>query len=200
MSAEVVPSPTVPERTCQSDERGHVGAIPIHGHGCRGPRAVRGVSEDGPGGLASESKVGKTRSASSVLKFDIAVLFNRHLLERLHRTFQQSDVVGSARLAIQTAARGLGASDALLLLAELATRQIFKGGGRNVGRRGGVEVACARAGERGKSGSNECAKAHEVVKRGLRRPGHLHAATYGASSPRRRHGRAWRRWRFRRGR
>src|SRR5262245_11749984 len=102
-------------------------------------------------------------AASSVLKFDIAVLFNRHLLERLHRTFQQSDVVGSARLAIQTAARGLGASDALLLLADLAARQIFKGRGRNVGRRGGVEVACARAGERGESNGNICVKARHVV-------------------------------------
>src|SRR5262249_57735555 len=105
MSAEVVPSPTVPERTCQSDERGHVGAIPIHGHGCRGPRAVRGVSEDGPGGLASESKVGKTRSASSVLKFDIAILFNRHLLERLHRAFEQRDVVRIPPLVCQATAR-----------------------------------------------------------------------------------------------
>src|SRR5262249_23252059 len=163
MSAEVVPSATVPERTCQSDERCYAGATPIHGHGCRGPRAVRGVAEDGPGGLASESKVGKTRSASSVLKFDIAILFNRHLLERLHRAFEQRDVVGIAWLAIQAAARGLGAGDALLLLADLATRQIFKGRGRNVGRRGIVEMACARADERGESSSNVCAKAHDVV-------------------------------------
>src|SRR5262249_45047821 len=103
-------------------------------------------------------------AASSVLKFDIAVLFNRHLLERFHRALQQSGVVGIPWLAVETAARGLGASDAFLFLAELATRQIFKGRGRNVGRCGGVEVACARAGERGKSGSNECAKAHEVVR------------------------------------
>src|SRR5262249_35201506 len=168
MSAEVVPSPTVPERTCQSDERGHVGAIPIHGHGCRGPRAVRGVSEEAPGGLASRrlgsgSKVAQPRPASSVLKFDIAILFKRHLLERLHRAFEQRHVVGIARLAVQTAARGLGAGDALLLLADLATGQIFKGRGRNVSRRRGVEVAGARARERGESGSDVCAKAHEVV-------------------------------------
>ena len=55
-----------------------------------------------------------------MLKVDIAVLCNRHLLERFHRAFQQSDVVGIPRLAVETAARGLGARDALLLLADLA--------------------------------------------------------------------------------
>src|SRR5262249_60698815 len=53
---------------------------------------------------------------SSVLKFDIAVLFNRHLLERFHRAFQQRDVVGISGLAVEAAARGLGACDAFLLL------------------------------------------------------------------------------------
>src|SRR5262245_36133586 len=114
-------------------------------------------------GTAGRGKPARA-AASSVLKFDIAVLFNRHLLERFHRALQQSRVVGIPRLAVETAARGLGASDAFLLLAELATRQIFEGRGRNVGRRGGVDVALARAGERGEPSSNECAKAHEVVR------------------------------------
>src|SRR6516225_7625808 len=105
----------------------------------------------------------RARPASSVLKFDIAILFNRHLLERLHRAFEQRHVVGIARLAVQTAARGLGAGDALLLHADLATRQIFKGRRRNVGRRGIVEMTGARAGERGESGSNVWAKAHDVI-------------------------------------
>src|SRR5262249_33253372 len=118
---------------------------------------------------------------------------------RLHRALQQSGVVGIPRLAVQTAARGLGAGDPLLLLAELATRQIFKGRGRNVGRGGGVEVACTRARERRESGRNECAKAHDVVTWGLSRPGHLHAATYGASSRRRVEGRASRGWPLRAG-
>src|SRR5262245_57522863 len=110
-------------------------------------------------------QVGETgAAASSVLKFEIAVLFNRHLLERFHRALEQSGVVGIPGLAVETTARGLGASDAFLLLAELATRQMFEGRGRNVGRSGGVDVALARAGERGEPSSNECAKVHEVVR------------------------------------
>src|SRR5262249_60640365 len=54
-------------------------------------------------------RLAKTRLASSVLKFDIAILFNRHLLERLHRAFKQRHVVGISRLAVLTAARGRGA-------------------------------------------------------------------------------------------
>src|ERR1700757_4816359 len=99
-------------------------------------------------------------AASSVLKFDIAVLFNRHLLERFHRAFQQRDVVGIPRLAVDAAARGLGARDTLLLLADLATRQMFEGRGRNVGWGNIIGLACARARERGESSGNVSAKAH----------------------------------------
>src|SRR5262245_30371222 len=108
-------------------------------------------------------ETGAGAAASSVLKFDIAVLFNRHLLERFHRALQQSGVVGIPRLAVEMAARGLGASDALLFLAELATRQIFKGGGRNVDWGNVIGLARAPAGERCESSRNVCAKAHDVA-------------------------------------
>src|SRR5215831_6414432 len=170
MGAEVVPCPTVPERTCQSDER--------RGRG-------RGISEEAPGALgASRTKVrtagrGKpVRAAgSSVLKFDIAALFNRHLLERFHRALQQRDVVGIPRLAVKAAARGLGACDAFLLLADLATRQMFEGRGRNVAWGNVIGLACARAGERGEAGGKACAKAHDFARSGWWRRRHLHAAT-----------------------
>ena len=48
-------------------------------------------------------------------------------------------------------ARGLGARDALHLLPELTTRQIFICRGRNVDRRDGIGLARAGAGECGKS-------------------------------------------------
>src|SRR5262249_39112452 len=99
---------------------GDPSARPNHG------RMSRAVGADGHfGGSAGragrEPRQGRDRrsretgagaAASSVLKFDIAVLFNRHLLERFHRALQQSGVVGIPRLAVETAARGLGASDA----------------------------------------------------------------------------------------
>src|SRR5207253_498863 len=113
------------------------------------------------------ANTGVRAAASSVLKFDIAVLFNRHLLERFHRAFQQRDVVGNPRLAVETAARGLGARDTLLLLADLATRQMFEGRGRNVGWGNIIGLACARARERGESSGNVCAKAHDFARSGL---------------------------------
>jgi hypothetical protein len=143
------------------------------GAGFRGEAARRG------------RKHRRARAASSVLKFDIAVLFNRNLLERFHRAFQQRDVVGIPRLAVDAAARGLGARDTLLLLADLATRQMFEGRGRNVGGGNIIGLACAGACERGESSGNVCAKARDFARSGLWQRRRLHAATYGASSPRR---------------
>src|SRR5262249_49358095 len=79
---------------------------------------------------------------------------------------QQRDVVGISGLAVEAAARGLGACDAFLLLADLATRQMFKGRGRNVGWGNIIGPACARAGERGEAGGKACAKAHDFARSG----------------------------------
>src|SRR5262249_23706670 len=125
---------------------------------------VEGHFRGSAGRPGSESHQGQGRrsgkparaAASSVLKFDIAVLFNRHLLERFHRALQQRDVVGIPRLAVEAAARGLGAGDAFLLLADLATRQMFKGRGRNVAWGNIIGLACARTWEGRGGGGQRC--------------------------------------------
>jgi hypothetical protein len=79
-----------------------------------------------------------------VLKFDIATFFDRYLLERLHRSLQQTDLLGIGRFAALHV-RSLLARDAFLLLADLAARQVLERRGRDVDGIDGVGIGCARA-------------------------------------------------------
>src|SRR5262249_26011218 len=124
----------------------------------------------------SRARVGRARardksSRSSVLKLDIAALFNRYSFERVHRSLQHTEpVVGIGRLAIlaarslaarSLAARSLLTSDAFCLLAELTARQVLKCRGINVDRvNAGDGLVCAGAEDCNNSDGDECAKAH----------------------------------------
>src|SRR5262249_51154373 len=96
---------------------------------------------------------------SSVLKFDIAIFFDRYLLERLHRSLQQTDLLGIGCFAVLHV-RSLRAGDAFLLLADLAARQVLEGRGRDVGGIDEVGIGCARADDCRDCKSNVNAKAH----------------------------------------
>src|SRR5262249_4693908 len=96
---------------------------------------------------------------SSVLKFDIAILFDRYLLERLHGSLQQTGLLGIGRF-VALHVRSLLAGDALLLLADLAARQVLECRGRDVDGIDDVGIGCARADDCRDCKSNVYAKAH----------------------------------------